>query len=490
MATSYIEEKHYPITWKKLYEADVNLPMPFILKLKDTSTLISEKLIRFVPRKRIIVFGMWNNQKVVAKIFFHPKKAHATFARDVRGVKILHAVNIPSAKLLYEGEAFDQPQLRIMILEKIENAMTLFEVWRLKKSIAEVMPLLRAVTIELATHHVLGIIQRDLHLKNFLITTNTIYSLDGSKIVDYHYPLSKKISLKYLALFLVQFGVGTETLRKELFELYAKARGWIITQQDVKYLYKEIRRTGHRLTSHYLQKIFRNSTSFKKIDKFTRTIFYDREYQTPEFIKLLHQPEWYFNEYPHEVLKAGRSATVIKININQRTFVIKRYNIKNIWHRIRRFFKKTRAANSWRLAQKLFSQGILTPKPVAIVEKKFLSFKGKSYFIMEYVQGLNLGDYIAQANFTEINALSKKIFTLFKNLKEMGLIHGDFKKTNIIIHNDNPILIDLDGMKEYRINKKFFHKFNKDIQRFLQNFETEPLLHDLFSNLLQGTLTL
>lgn len=465
--------------------------MPLEIALNDCDhVLICQKVIRFVPHKRLVVFGTWGNQAVVAKIFFNPKKGKETCLRDAQGVKALAAVNIPTAKLLYVGTALTDTQLHVLILEKIDHAMTLSEIWRIKKSIEEVTPLMRAVVIEIATHHVLGILQRDLHMKNFLITSKTIYSLDGSKIVEYQNPLPKKISLSYLALFLVQLGVGTEQLRQDLFEVYAKSRGWLIKKADIRRVRRETIRIRRDLSGRYLNKIFRNCTAFKKMSSLTQCTIYDREYKSPALMTLLADPDSFFENKKSQMLKSGRSSTVIKVMINDQAFVVKRYNIKNIWHRLRRFLRKTRAATSWRLSQKLFSQGIPTAKPVAFIEKRFLGFRGRSYFIMAYVPGQHSGEYFLSRERDEraLKAMAERILTLLINLKEMRLIHGDLKMTNILIDNEKPILIDLDGMTEHRSMFRFHQFFAKEIKRFMKNWEKSPTIRALFDDLFSEKL--
>nr|BFE91984.1 hypothetical protein GCM10020185_25200 [Pseudomonas brassicacearum subsp. brassicacearum] len=69
--------------------------------------------------------------------------------------------------------------------------------------------------------------------------------------------------------------------------------------------------------------------------------------------------------------KTGGAASVGKVEANGRTLVIKRYNIKNFAHWLKRFWRPSRAWHSWREGHRLAFLGIATPKPLALLEKAF-----------------------------------------------------------------------------------------------------------------------
>lgn len=491
MATDYYVRNNDLLTQNVLREAlsisDIDLSVPLQFNLDQSSQVLTiEKILRFVPGKRLVAFAKWGDTEVVAKIFFHARQSKQSAFKDARGIKALMEANIPTPKLLYTGAVTHQPELQIILIEKIYPAKNLDELWKSKKSINDILPLMRAVTIEIATHHVLGILQHDLHMKNFLVTDQCLYSLDGNKIFKYNHPISKKVSLQYLALFLVQLGAGTTQLQSDLYQTYVKSRGWPILKRDIRYLQRVYHRVGLDLHRRYLKKIFRDCTLFKKISTFNLSIMYDREYKSAEFLQLLHHPETYFNHPDSQTLKTGRSATVIKVIVNNRPLVIKRYNIKNKWHWLRRTLRETRAENSWRLAQFLCLRGFATAKPIAFINRHFFGLRSQSYFIMEYVQGENIGDYFNhyQAEDYRIKKVSSHILTLLKSLKELRITHGDLKKTNILIHNEHPVLIDLDGMQSFQSTLLFQKAFRQDIRRFMRNWENNTTIHQLFTHLL------
>lgn len=471
---------------KALSISDIESNVPFQLHLTQSLQVLTvEKILRFVPGKRLVAFAKWGDTEVVAKLFFHLKQAKSSAMKDARGIKALIEANIPTPKLLYEGSLANQLEVYIILIEKIFPAKNLDEIWKTKKDTKDALALMRTVIIEIATQHVLGILQHDLHMKNFLVTDQCLYSLDGNKIFKYNYPLSKKVSLHYLAIFLVQLGAGTTQLQNELYQIYAQSRGWPLSKADVHYLQRAYYRVGLDFHRRFLKKIFRDCTLFKKMTTFNLSIMYDREYKSPEFLHLLNHPDAFFDHPQSELLKSGRSSTVVKVTINNRHLVIKRYNTKNKWHWLRRAFRKTRAESSWRLAQFLCLRGLSTAKPIAFINSHFLGLRSKSYFIMEYVPGKNIGDYFNhyQSHDERFQQIALHVLTLLKNLKELRITHGDLKKTNILIQNDYPVLIDLDGMRCFQSTLLFKRAFRHDLHRFMRNWDHHSTIYQLFSQL-------
>lgn len=479
------EELNREISWKSLHKAGRDIPIPFQLTLKDSEeVLYCDKVLRIVPGKRLVAFGIWGKNYVVAKIFYG-SKAKQHIKDDASGIKALISSNIPTPKILYQGLAKEK-KIHVLLFERILNGINLDELWQEKISHEELAPILKEITLELATQHVLGIVQRDLHLKNFLITNQQIYTLDGGNITQHHDVLPKKESLDHLALFFSQLGAGTEKLQDELFQIYIKARGWIIKKSDVAMLQNAIYKWTKTRWLDYNAKIKRNCTAIGHKRTLTSKITYDRTYFTPSFEKLLSNPESIFQEKDTEILKAGRTSTIAKIKVDNRYFVVKRYNIKNALHWLRRCIRPTRAAKSWNLAHRLIFCGIPTAKPVAYIENQVVGLRGKSYFIMEYVDAPHAGQYfenytLDNSEFTEI---AERIVRLFSNLARLWITHGDLKMTNILIKNQRPIIIDLDGMLEHNTILGLNRSYRKEMERFMKNWQDQPNLSALFEEII------
>ncbi len=450
-----------------------NITVPFEISLTNSEQpVICKQVVRLIPGKRLVAFGTWGDKPIVAKLFFKRNKAQKHAKRDIAGMTILKECNIPTPEIYYEGSTADN-KTQVILFEKIETVE--------QKSRQR---LLHSLIHELATQHVLGVLQKDLHFKNFLVTKKKIITLDGADIEKFDQPLSKKISLDNLALFIAQLGADSSYYRDELLEAYASLRGWRLKDADYDQVKKLIAKHQATRWANFQEKIFRNCSAFIKKTTLFATLLFDREYDKPELRAFLSRPEEVFTTKNIQYLKQGRSSTVIKTIFDGKECVIKRYNIKDFWHGLRRCLRPTRAAQSWRLSQYLCLMGIPTAKPIAFIEKRFLGFRTTSYFVMEYINGPHAGDYFSKAdlNHPEVREVAKKTMALLYQLAQFKLIHGDLKMTNILIANLKPLLIDLDGMREYpQYSLGFKQAFEGETKRFLRNWENYPSLHKLFS---------
>lgn len=470
------------IKFKELRELTLGCSAPFQLNLDNSKhPLICENILRILPKKRLVVCGTWNNQSIVAKIFFEKAKTH--ILKETKGVRALIESGIDTPKILFSGSSFKN-NIQILIFERIFQADDFQNSWETKsKDLPEIMDRL---TTELATQHVLGILQHDLHFKNFLINENKIFTIDAADIEKRLIPIGKKESLINLALFFSQLGAGSEKLQQQLFAIYAKARGWLIKQSDVLFLEQTVKKWNRTRWKDYNKKIKRTCSAFIRHETFAKTFMVERDYYSVNFKEFLKDPEKYFNDPNVKILKAGNSSTVIEIKVDDRLLVIKRYNIKSFMHGLRRWLRQTRAERSWQFAHLLRLFSIPTAKPVAYIENHYFGWNTKSYFIMEKIPGDHAGvffeDYNEQAS--SYFEMAEKIILLFENLKSIGVTHGDLKMTNILIHNNMPWLIDLDGMRKHVTHKSLKHTFNSEMARFIRNWENSFKLKQLFLGLL------
>lgn len=474
------------LAFKTLARASSIQLEPFQLELSDTaSRLCCNEMIRIIPGKRLVAFGTWGDKEVVAKLFYGHGKAKRHLERDVVGIDALLQANVPTPRLLYKGSAANQ-RIQIALFEKIDKAKSLDLIWQEQKDSDSFAKLMKKVVIELATQHVLGLLQCDLHLKNFLATNKQIYTLDGGGIEKFPDILDKNQSMDNLSLFFAQLGVGSERLQRTLFKVYAKLRGWRIKEADFDFLKAAVIHKNKERWLRYKKKIMRTCSNFVRVKKIKQSFIYDREYGSAEFVSLLQDPEKFFWLPSSSILKAGRSAMVAKVTLNGRELVVKRYNLKNSWHGLRRCLRATRAETSWRLSQKLRLFGISTAKPVAFVENRFFGLRGSSYFIMEYVNGETLGEFFANRDVKSVadeSKMAKIVVNTVLNLGKLKMTHGDLKMSNILIDGEKPVLIDLDGMREHTTSLGFQRTFKKEVTRFMQNWQHQPKVFALFKAL-------
>ncbi|MBY0377579.1 MAG: lipopolysaccharide kinase InaA family protein, partial [Gammaproteobacteria bacterium] len=181
-------------------------------------------------------------------------------------------------------------------------------------------------------------------------------------------------------------------------------------------------------------------------------------------------------------LKQGRTNTVFHYQADDSNWVVKRYNIKSFWHGIMRAFRVTRAASSWQNANKLQLLHILTAKPIGVLQKKWGSFRREAYFVMEYLKGQSLRQYLdSLANDAQLqDKMIIEVVQVLAALKQNRLCHGDLKADNWWVCDAKLYLLDLDSLKGYRCAWLWKRAFNSDIKRFLKNWQDIPVVQQRF----------
>ena len=170
-----------------------------------------------------------------------------------------------------------------------------------------------------------------------------------------------------------------------------------------------------------------------------------------------------------EIIKDEEGHKIIRINLNEDVFIIKKYQIKGSWHYLRKLFSQTRAFVAWKASHWFNVSGIRTINIVAVIERyNFLSTK-ESYLISlnQPEERLDEVDLNKQQRYLIENRLS----SFFKRLEWIGFNHGDTKSANFFFGNNNLIVSDLDVSK--RRYFQFFqkNKLSKDKKRILKSFE-------------------
>lgn len=452
---------------------------PFLLMLDEQRTFQVDSILRLIPGRRLVVAGTWQQKRIVAKLFFDKRHASRHAAAEMTGIKLLRERNIPSPNLCFEAKTQDG-KAHVLVFDYLRADIDLTKTWQQQNLRDELLPLLKMLVMEIATQHVFGLVQRDLHLNNFIFAKDSVYTLDAAQIESCGDVLTKKESMQNLALLFSQLGVDATSYQETLFDCYVNARGWIKKTTDLQELFFMIDMWGRERWNKFDKKIFRNSTHFSRSVTWRSESVFDRSYCLPEFIQFMQQPDAAFNRKEAIMLKNGRSSTVIRITLDGRDLVIKRYNMKSVWHWLRRCFRATRAKTCWRIAQKLRLFGVNTATPVAYIETHFLGLRGKSYFITEFITGENVSEYLqrCQNSSEEQNTMIKRICSLFSCLKKIAVTHGDLKATNLLVKNDEPVLIDLDGACEHVSPIVLKRTSQQEWQRFLRNFDATPTLKE------------
>lgn len=463
-----------------------NLEVPFRLLLKSDGSsieLICESIARIIPGKRLVCIGKWNDKPVAVKIFLNSKSAGRHSDREIKGINALKNAGIKTPALLLQGN-LQQDDTSALVFQRVIPAFNPHKVFDMAATDEKRSELLKRIAVVIAEQHEAGLKQKDLHLGNFLLSDNDIYTIDGDTVDTGQTgtPLPKAMSLNNLGLFLAQLNPKLEHLFFAAFQVYTAKRSWPSNSGLFSQLLKEVNFQRKNRSKKYLHKIFRECTSFVCHKSWNSHMVCDRNFYHGEIKKLIADPDSVIDS--SRLLKDGNSATVALAEVNGKLLVIKRYNIKNFMHALKRCLRNTRAWTSWRNAHRLELLGIPTPKPIAFLERRWGPFRSTSYYISEYIDGRDLYRLITSDKSRKINieALSISFGEMLKLLADANMSHGDFKATNFIVAGKKLYIIDIEGMRKHSCRWSLKRSLKRDCRRFMKNWKHIPKIARAFQN--------
>lgn len=463
-----------------------HIPTPFVISVeaeKGAVELTIDSLLRVVPGKRLVALSTWQNRTVIIKIFISSNRWKRGMLKDIAGMNKLKSAQIPSPNLLLHTTTSDK-KAGVLIIEYLHQGVSLATLFDEAKSEGDKIKVLEMGVKALADCHESGLWQNDIHLDNFMLCAGIVYVLDGADIKSSGNSLDTESRLENFAMFLAQFPVSQDKNWRSLFDQYNNQVLGVVSNDAADFTKRIIKARRKRLNA-YERKLTRSTTASRCEQGSNFFYIYDRSIHSPELDRFLADPDSFIVD--RHLLKDGNSSTVAVIKINQCSYILKRYNIKNFWHGISRAFRPSRAHHSWRNASVLEMLGVATAHPFLYLEERtFWLFRKRAYFLCEYIEGQDLGMAWKKQ---DLKISENEIVTLFGGLfKIMGdyrISHGDMKSTNFLLQDEELYVLDLDSMVRNRSRESFKANFSKDLKRFRKNWvgtsmepEVETLLEE------------
>jgi tRNA A-37 threonylcarbamoyl transferase component Bud32 len=456
--------------------------LPITLELADAAgpaRLQLLSLLRVLPGQRYVGAGVWRGRPVLAKLLVGGKAARH-FQRELSGVRMLAEQGMTTPLLLADGLV--EGEGGWLLFEWLEDAPSLGDAWKQVERLAPLADEQQAVLGEalaaIGQLHAKGLWQEDLHLDNLLRHDGRLYLIDGAGICveQAGKPLSRQKVLENLGVFFAQLPKVFEPFTEELLVHYLLSNAEHALPMEA--LQKQIDKVRGWRLKDFLNKTGRDCTSFSVIDTPSMFQAVRREEQSA-LLPVLDRADALL-ESGH-VYKTGGSASVARVEVDGRALVIKRYNIKNFSHWLKRFWRPSRAAHAWREANRLMFLGIATPRPLAVREPRFLGLRSKAYLVTEALDGPDIierfAPYVESAEVPESDLQALDL--LFEQLIREWISHGDFKGHNIFWHEEGWALIDLDAMQQHSTQASFAPAFARDRARFMRNWPQDSALRRL-----------
>ena len=421
---------------------------PFSITLDGEPCRIS-RIFRLLPGRRLTALGHWQGRDLLVKLFMG-SGAVRYCNRERRGVERLAASRQPTPELI--GDASTSQGGRALLFHYLADARPLAP--------GDADGALLAVRL-LARLHEHGLVHRDPHLGNFIHSGGQLWVVDGDGVGQLGRG-GEEAELRALADFLAQHPPAPDAWLEPLLASYAESRNWTADAGRMARVKRLLAAARRRRVRRYLAKTERTCTEFHVNGSWRRRCLVKRAWGGDGVAwaeAFARNPEDFLG--PAEIIKDGRSATVFRLQLAGSPVIVKRYNIKSLSHRFRRWFKR-RALTAWRNGHRLELLAIPTAEPLALIERRWGPLTGRCYLVMEDKGDLDLGAETRNQGW--LPGRLDQVTALLAQLKAAELGHGDTKASNFLVHDGRVHLIDLDALSPRRDPAA-------DVTRFLDNFD-------------------
>ena len=446
---------------RSFLQGQKNLTVPFTIQALEES-FECQKVLRLLPGKRLVVEAKSKRHHATVKFFASAKKGQRELEREYQGYQLAKQAGVLVPERLFSG--YNQQGCLMVAYQFCNNGETLLQLDDSRRN-----EQLGALFNCISKLHSYGIYQNDIHLDNFLLADSKLYLIDLGSIKKQRpgQGLNEISSLNNIARLIAQFTFDERGLLHPHIKQYYRERGSGYNNRARARLAQLTNKAWQKRKNNYLKKCFRNCTDTIYQNNASRQWAFNSDFLSGEVESFILDIEKIVAE--GELLKEGKSATIVRAEVAGRQLVIKRYNLKSKWHFMRRCFRASRAAASWKNANLLKLLGISTANPIGFIENRIVGLRHTAYYICEYTPAVELSSIYQQRAPTDSEL--KQFQHIFSCLRQAKVSHGDLKASNFLIGDSGKItLIDLDSMKQHRYEFAFEKAFYKDQARFLANW--------------------
>lgn len=451
-------------------------------------TVRCREILRLLPGRRLVARAEMEGRSVVLKLFLGAEAARYC-RREARGCGLLAAAAVATPALLGRVSAPASAAGSMPGAAAVSAEGLLFDYLSDARPVTgDAQSAVIAAAAQLARLHQAGCRHRDLHLDNFLLAAAAeaseapeapgVFLIDGDGVRQTwsRRPLGRRASVDNLAVLCAQRSPLADAGLTEVYAAYAAERGWRrSTGADAAGAAALSRATGRQRrmrVRRYLQKAQRDCSDYRCVSTWRQYLICVRGAADEALAAFLVDPEVVFGR--GEMVKAGNSATVVRLRLGARSCIVKRYNRKTWWHALRRSLQPTpRFRLAWLNGQWLHFLGIPTARPLALLERRFGPLRGVAYLVMEDLGPVDLAAEVA-ARGVSAERLAQ-VVRLFQALRAAQLRHGDTKASNFIVTAGDVGLVDLDAMRTSVAGQA------EDVRRFLANFDDRPDIRARFA---------
>lgn len=324
--------------------------------------------------------------------------------------------------------------------------------------------LLSKVGKTIGAFHLAGMIHRDLHAENILVTPSNVLIVDLQSTIMLSRHLKTPNFSRTRDLGALNYSLWrhtTEDERRVLVSASIREESKALGSRSQKEAFlttwgRKIERSAwrhfHRHARSRTKKAksagrrfsiasWKNLTGLKKQSLLQGDL---------EKILELHSESIYARD--HNVIKDDQRSKITRIHLDQQTYVIKETSCRNVARGFTDNLRGSAARRAWRAAYGLEARNIRAPEAFAFVEERVVGIIRRSILILgelnEIISPLDLSQVDPQSC---LNLVTESIMELHRK----GVDHGDLKVTNYVFSGelDKPtqaIPVDLEQVKFHR----------------------------------------
>ncbi|MDR2786961.1 MAG: lipopolysaccharide kinase InaA family protein [Candidatus Accumulibacter sp.] len=441
---------------------------PFRARGADGEDIAVLRLLRVLPGKRLVGEARWRDRRVLVKLFVS-RSGGRHWARERQGLALLREAGLPTPEVAGAGRLDGGGYF--LMTEFLEASRTLADRWSAEDpppDDARSLDALRPAFALLGRLHAAGLVQTDPHPGNFLECAGRLFFIDGDGVERLR---DGKQALDNLALLFAQLPLAWESRADALLAAYAPERARL--RFDRETLLEAVERARTRRLAHFLGKTLRDCSQFAV--RRTARLFSSVVREEDEALRALIDAPDAAIARGHP-LKDGNTCTVARVEVEGRSLVVKRYNLKGLAHALSRCWRPSRAWRAWLAGHRLAFHGIPTPAPLALIEERAGPLRRRAFLITGFCPGNDLTRHLSPGREPDADEAAA-ITALFERLFRLKITHGDMKATNFLWHDRRLVLIDLDAMIQHRSGATFARGWRRDRARFLRNWPADSALH-------------
>ncbi|BBM82969.1 hypothetical protein [Candidatus Uabimicrobium amorphum] len=408
--------------------------MSHTIYLQD-NTFCCEKILREVPGNRVIYSGKWQEQDVIVKKFLG-RKGKRRMRREVKGLVGLNKRNIRGPRILFYGK--NSVGDWCIVTEYIAHGKNMKDLWGMTQSLDEKEKLLQLVIATIAEHHHKKVLQRDLHLGNFLLAKNKVFTLDPAQIKFGFTKLNRGACLYNLAI----LAAAHQQFSAEYFlENYTKHRQWCLRKKESANFSQQVRKISSIRVQKILKKYLRKNTRHHHIQTSHVEAIVDKSLcKDEEVLPLIKEIKSFCHTQQNSHL----------MNFRDRCVTVTRY------------IDDRKAKRSWCNAHHLQILGFYLPDPMAYIKDLDCSFTLSQSVSFKKISDLEK----EQSQDNMHKSAMNQVMDFIAQMKKNQIIHNDLFNS-LALANDHVFLLNTEEVVFCQKN------YDDMYQQMVENFHQQ-----------------